>query len=491
MSFSISKIILHNRAPFEHLELDFSENQIAVLNAVNGGGKTTILSHIVDAWYEIVRLGLRNEFQGKEGKYYRVSSAIHNVNMDQYSLSYIRFMKNGKYFDYVDIRDACDQQEYEGIVKLENRIPFAKFQKTIEQSGNAKILSSSEGKDLEVILSNNIITYFPAYRYEEPGYLNEPFNVKTNFSLKSSFIGYLTNPIEVITGLPKLANWIMDVILDYSIQKQQLDALLKNKDQAQLEIPLEKVNPFLIYSELNTIFTKSLSIKSVKNLSIGIGERHSGALRIQVGGRDDAGKWYTVYPSIFNMSSGENAIVTLFGEILRQHDNIKPNIFSNLATGMVLIDEIDKHLHVRLQKEILPTLLEMFPNIQFIVTSHSPFVSLGLFDNEKTKERTNIIDLDKGCAQIDPASTQVFKEAYDVMVAENDHFHDLYNELVQKAQSEKLVIVSEGSNGKHIRRSIEILEPGLLNKLEFSFSADTGWQQLKNAYDALSNSNFH
>lgn len=42
--------------------------------------------------------------------------------------------------------------------------------------------------------------------------------------------------------------------------------------------------------------------------------------------------------------------------------------------GIVLIDEIETHLHVELQKEIVPILTELFPNIQFILTTHSPFV---------------------------------------------------------------------------------------------------------------------
>jgi predicted ATP-binding protein involved in virulence len=35
--------------------LTFNENEIGVLTAVNGRGKTTILSHIVDAWHEMAR----------------------------------------------------------------------------------------------------------------------------------------------------------------------------------------------------------------------------------------------------------------------------------------------------------------------------------------------------------------------------------------------------------------------------------------------------
>ena len=42
--------------------------------------------------------------------------------------------------------------------------------------------------------------------------------------------------------------------------------------------------------------------------------------------------------------------------------------------GIVLIDEIETHLHLGLQKIIMPLLTQVFPNIQFIVTTHSPFI---------------------------------------------------------------------------------------------------------------------
>ena len=42
--------------------------------------------------------------------------------------------------------------------------------------------------------------------------------------------------------------------------------------------------------------------------------------------------------------------------------------------GLVLIDEIETHLHLELQKRILDLLTTIFPNIQFIVSTHSPFI---------------------------------------------------------------------------------------------------------------------
>lgn len=76
MAFYLEKAIFINRAPFEHLELDFKEKGVNVLSAVNGRGKTTILSHIVDAFYELARPNFENEFADKSTKYYRVSSVV-------------------------------------------------------------------------------------------------------------------------------------------------------------------------------------------------------------------------------------------------------------------------------------------------------------------------------------------------------------------------------------------------------------------------------
>lgn len=46
----------------------------------------------------------------------------------------------------------------------------------------------------------------------------------------------------------------------------------------------------------------------------------------------------------------------------------------HVMPGIVLIDEIETHLHLELQKNIMKFLTTTFPNIQFIVTTHSPFI---------------------------------------------------------------------------------------------------------------------
>lgn len=48
--------------------------------------------------------------------------------------------------------------------------------------------------------------------------------------------------------------------------------------------------------------------------------------------------------------------------------------------GVVLIDELELHMHTSWQRKVMPVLKETFPNIQFIITTHSPQI-LGELDD--------------------------------------------------------------------------------------------------------------
>lgn len=86
-------------------------------------------------------------------------------------------------------------------------------------------------------------------------------------------------------------------------------------------------------------------------------------------------------PFDFNtMSSGYAAVLDIINDLI-----IRMEAQSGLRTefdmeGIVLVDEIETHLHLELQKKILPVLTKLFPNIQFIITTHSPFILSSLDD---------------------------------------------------------------------------------------------------------------
>ena len=74
------------------------------------------------------------------------------------------------------------------------------------------------------------------------------------------------------------------------------------------------------------------------------------------------------------LSDGFAAVLDIVADLIlkMQGDNSLTRVYQK--EGIVLIDEIETHLHLGLQKIIMPLLTKVFPNIQFIVTTHSPFV---------------------------------------------------------------------------------------------------------------------
>ena len=80
---------------------------------------------------------------------------------------------------------------------------------------------------------------------------------------------------------------------------------------------------------------------------------------------------------LHEMSDGYAAFIDIYMELLMRLETDNGEVDYGLP-AIVMIDEIETHLHVELQKQILPFLTQMFPNVQFIVATHSPFVITSL-----------------------------------------------------------------------------------------------------------------
>ena len=460
MAIYLEKAIFVNRAPFEHMELDFKEKGISVLTAANGKGKTTILSHIVDAFYELAKRHYVNEFEGKEGKYYRVSSSVYNLDSTKPSFVYLRFNNNGDKADYIDARNKFSIQDYDNAISIDDKIPFDIVSNRMKKQNNIKYWHIKSDTFVSLAFENNLMTYFPSYRYELPSYLNDSYKFDVDYKKDSGFSGYLTNPIEVVTGMRQIANWIMDVVLDWETYKKTKEIELPSGEKRSIDTSPE----LNIWSNLNTIVSNTLSGKSHQgSMRLGIGHRSDSGSRISVVS-DNNGDIKAISPNLFCLSSGEKAVLCCFGELLRQADSIQPNILLENVQGIVLIDEIDKHLHIKLQKEILPKLLNLFPNVQFIVSSHSPFLNMGLADS--SFERSQIIDLDNNGIVCSPTNNALYQEVYELMIEENNRFANQLKAIEKELSNvQKPIIITEGKTDiKHILKAKEKLG---LNDLDF------------------------
>jgi predicted ATP-binding protein involved in virulence len=78
---------------------------------------------------------------------------------------------------------------------------------------------------------------------------------------------------------------------------------------------------------------------------------------------------------INQLSDGEKCLLAMVGDLARRLAIANPGLENPLeGEGVVLIDEIELHLHPQWQRKIIPALTRTFPNCQFIVTTHSPQV---------------------------------------------------------------------------------------------------------------------
>ena len=75
-----------------------------------------------------------------------------------------------------------------------------------------------------------------------------------------------------------------------------------------------------------------------------------------------------------SLSSGFSAVLDIVLDIIVRMEKVTNRSFNFDLPGIVLIDEIETHLHLDMQKSILTLLTTVFPNIQFIISTHSPFV---------------------------------------------------------------------------------------------------------------------
>ena len=135
-----------------------------------------------------------------------------------------------------------------------------------------------------------------------------------------------------------------------------------------------------------------------------------------------------------SLSSGFTAIFDIYSDLLMRSRLL--NILPNELNGVVLIDEIDAHLHISLQKKILPFLSQSFPEIQFIVSTHSPFVIAS------TNNDTVVYDLSTGEFFEEDlilySHESIIKELFHVK-DDNENLKRLSNQLLQFINSENSI----------------------------------------------------
>lgn len=153
-------------------------------------------------------------------------------------------------------------------------------------------------------------------------------------------------------------------------------------------------------------------------------------------------------PFSFNeLSDGYSSVIYIVSDLILRMDKnwlIEDKISEYDYQGIVLIDELETHLHIELQKKIFPFLTKFFPKIQFIVTTHSPYI-LNSISNAKAYDLERQVELDNlsGFSSDDLAEGYFEADAYsDELKNSLNRYEELClrNDLTEDERAERAEI---------------------------------------------------
>ncbi len=411
----LKHIAIKNIGPISELniKLPFTEEgnpKPIIFVGENGAGKTIMLSQIIDSFYEISG-GIFNDIKVAQGmgyKYFKISGGI-NIQIGK---------DNG--FSALQFEEGVDKIEYldkVGNVKedIQKLVPnFGLVQTTEENEKITTSLNEELKNTLEKSWLNGVYFYQPAYRYEEPFWKVDDFRKKVIFEDKKRYSGKLNKEIEIISSFNKNKSFLMDLVLDQEIYK-------------------DDDNHRILWNSINIILK---GIKNNENVRFGIGKR--GNTRVSIVDIDKDGNALSSL-NLDTLSLGESVLLNLFINIIRHSCQYESKPLNEIV-GIVAIDEIDIHLHTNLQSNILPQLIKFFPKVQFIITSHSPLFLLGM-EREFGKDGVEIRNMPNG-ELITTERFVEFENAYKVL-KETEIFEKDIKKEIEKINKPILYVEDE------------------------------------------------
>ena len=326
---NIKNMLLTNFRGAESLSLDFHD-QLNVFVGVNGSGKSSVLdaAAIMLSWFVN-----RVKHSGSSGRPITESDIM-----------------NGKSVASLNI--ACGDKSQDvrwkivksrkGHSKLKRRSDFNELNEHTKHIQD-RITEESENTDLPIMV------YYPVNR----AVLDIPLRIRSkhNFNLLAAYEDSLTGGVNFRTFF----EWF--------------------REREDLENEMRRHPEILdIFNDPNKLSFPDRQLESVrKALSIFMPEFTDLAVRRNPLRMEVKKNGQTLI--VNQLSDGEKCLMAMVGDLARRMAIANPNRDNPLhGKGVVLIDEIDLHLHPKWQRLIVPRLREVFPNCQFVISTHSPHV---------------------------------------------------------------------------------------------------------------------
>ena len=161
-----------------------------------------------------------------------------------------------------------------------------------------------------------------------------------------------------------------------------------------------------------------------------------------------------------NLSDGQRGMLALVGDIAQKAATLNPHFGEDILAktpGIVLIDELDLHLHPKWQRHVIEDLRTTFPKIQFICTTHSPFLIQSLRSSEE------LVMLD-GQSRANLGNEPIQTIAHDIQGVENTETSARYDEMKSVARDyleilEDAAMAPEDKLEEYKRRLAESIAP--------------------------------
>ena len=170
--------------------------------------------------------------------------------------------------------------------------------------------------------------------------------------------------------------------------------------------------------------------------------------------------------SLDELSDGYSAVMHIVSDLILRMDRnwLQNNDLSQYnLEGIVLIDELETHLHIELQKKILPFLTGFFPRIQFIITTHSPYI-LNSISDAKAYDLEKNIELENLTAY----TSDILAEGYFDSDAYSDKLKSRIERYVYLLQKDNLS-KEERVERAQIRIELKEVHHGLLAEIKEQF----------------------
>lgn len=376
--FRLKSIKLINYKGFTNLNIPFSSSSnCTILVGNNGCGKSTILEAIKKTLTHVsARLAtqsyngdLIDEFEIKKGdaetstiiSSFALNEEIFTMEMSQ-TKALTESKKKSKYTELTTFANILRQSN--SVSKGFSFPLLASY--TVDRAND---VTTKDIDKSEEILDSHVWDQSKAY--------SKSLNGKADFKLffrwfkelveannaNNSQIKELTSQLKVNENLLK-SPFIKGFISDSG--DSETGKLFVEQHKAVVQDLRDKINSF---STTNDIVLDSVCNAIYKFLP-GFSN-----LQIQRAPLDLTVEKDGIQFSVLQLSQGEKSLLALVADIGRRLALLNPNLEAPLdGTGIVLIDEIDLHLHPMWQQKIVKSLESTFKNLQFIVTTHSPQV---------------------------------------------------------------------------------------------------------------------